>query len=246
MYDRLAQEYDRMTRFRERLQTEGVLLEPWVRDFGLTTVLDAACGTGLHSIVLAKMGVRVTGTDLSVNMLALARTHAKKQNVKVRFVRAGFGHVYRKVRGPFDAVLCLGNSLPHLRTPAELTQALRDFHHLLRPGGLLLIQLLNYERILKRKERLIGVRADKELTFVRFYDFLEEKVRFNVLTLRNNGNAIPSSLRSTELFPYRKRNLLPALKKAGFVRFGFFGSLDRKPWSSEESADLVIACRKPE
>ncbi|MFH0921464.1 MAG: class I SAM-dependent methyltransferase [Fibrobacterota bacterium] len=245
MYDRLAEDYDRMTRFEERLKTEGALLAPWVKGETRWNILDAACGTGLHSIVLAGMGKKVTGADRSKGMLARARCHAKKQGAHVRFVCADFGNLREKATGPFDTVICLGNSLPHLLTDAALSKTLRDFHHVLKPGGLLLLQLINYDRVLKEKTRLVGMRHDRELTFIRMYDFLEKNVRFNVLTLREKSGRTMPEIRSTELHPWRQRELLTALKTAGFVQPEIFGGLDRKLFSASESTDLVIACRKP-
>ncbi|MDP3443326.1 MAG: class I SAM-dependent methyltransferase, partial [Ignavibacteria bacterium] len=48
-------------------------------------ILDIGCGTGRHSIELAKRGYDVTGIDLSESMLAKARLNATDQNVKVNF-----------------------------------------------------------------------------------------------------------------------------------------------------------------
>ncbi|MDA1044519.1 MAG: methyltransferase domain-containing protein, partial [Verrucomicrobia bacterium] len=42
-----------------------------------TAVLDLACGTGRHAQELARMGYRVEGSDLSVDMVAVARERAK-------------------------------------------------------------------------------------------------------------------------------------------------------------------------
>jgi 2-polyprenyl-3-methyl-5-hydroxy-6-metoxy-1,4-benzoquinol methylase len=244
MYDQLADEYDRMTRFEERLKSEGALLAPWVGSSVIKTVLDAGCGTGLHSIVLAGMGKNITGADLSAKLLARARLHAKEQGVRVRFVRAGFGAIREKADGPFDAVLCLGNSLPHLLTAGALISALRDFHRVLKPGGLLLLQLINYDHVLKEKAQLVGVRHDRELTFIRTYDFLAKNVRFNILTLRKKGDRTLPKLRSTELHPWQRRELLTALKKAGFMGPDVFGGLDKKLFSAKESTDIVIVCKR--
>ena len=48
-------------------------------------ILDIGCGTGRHSIELAKRGYPVTGIDLSESMLKKAEENAKRENVKVTF-----------------------------------------------------------------------------------------------------------------------------------------------------------------
>ncbi len=51
-------------------------------------ILDIGCGTGRHSIELARRGYTVTGIDLSESMLAKAGQKAKQANVKVEFVQS--------------------------------------------------------------------------------------------------------------------------------------------------------------
>ena len=51
-------------------------------------ILDIGCGTGRHSIELAKRGYYVVGIDLSVNMLDKARCNAKKEKVNLQFIQA--------------------------------------------------------------------------------------------------------------------------------------------------------------
>jgi len=49
------------------------------------TILDVGCGTGGHSIILAKRGYRVTGIDPSEVMINLAEEKASKNNVDIDF-----------------------------------------------------------------------------------------------------------------------------------------------------------------
>lgn len=68
-------------------------------------ILDIGCGTGRHSIELAKRGYNVTGIDLSNSMLKKAKENAKKQNVRVVFEK----HDARKLlfNSEFDIVIML-------------------------------------------------------------------------------------------------------------------------------------------
>jgi len=70
-----------------------------------SSILDMGCGTGRHSIELAKKGFKVTGVDISSGMLAEARKAARKARVKVSWVRADASVFRSKTR--FDAALCL-------------------------------------------------------------------------------------------------------------------------------------------
>jgi 2-polyprenyl-3-methyl-5-hydroxy-6-metoxy-1,4-benzoquinol methylase len=68
-------------------------------------ILDIGCGTGRHSIELAKRGYQVTGVDLSDSMLQKAKQNAKKHQVQVNFEK----HDARKLpfTSKFDIILML-------------------------------------------------------------------------------------------------------------------------------------------
>ena len=52
-----------------------------------SAILDVGCGTGRHSIELAKRGYAMTGLDLSAEMLAIAEKTAQAQGVEVEWVQ---------------------------------------------------------------------------------------------------------------------------------------------------------------
>jgi SAM-dependent methyltransferase len=72
-------------------------------------------------------------------MVSLADANAKAAGEKVTFQTAGFGNISASFGQPgqFDAVLCLGNSLPHVDSNEDLQKALRDFNQLLQPAACL-------------------------------------------------------------------------------------------------------------
>jgi ubiquinone/menaquinone biosynthesis C-methylase UbiE len=69
------------------------------------SVLDVGCGTGRHSIELAKRGYTVTGLDLSAEMLAKAAAKAEAENVKVEWVHSDATQFAFPEK--FDAAICL-------------------------------------------------------------------------------------------------------------------------------------------
>jgi SAM-dependent methyltransferase len=97
-------------------------------------ILDVPCGSGRHSLELARRGHRVTGVDLSAEAIGHARRVAA--GLDVEFVCADMREIPRD--NGFDAVVCLGNSFGYL----EL-DGLRDFAAALagavRPGGGLVV-----------------------------------------------------------------------------------------------------------
>ncbi|MGC8787351.1 MAG: class I SAM-dependent methyltransferase, partial [Anaerolineae bacterium] len=175
MYDELSSDYDRFVNWSARLALELPFIIQELRRVEARRVLDAACGTGMHAIALAQQGYDVVGADLSPRMIEQACANAAAAGTAVHFVVAGFGELCTKVGDNFDALLCLGNSLPHLLSPASLEAALADFAACLRNGGLLLIQNRNFDRVLAQRERWQEPQYHREgeweWLFLRFYDF---------------------------------------------------------------------------
>ena len=96
-------------------------------------ILDVGTGTGYFAILLAARGHRLTGIDLTEAMLAEAETAAEKAGVRPRFLRMDAQETSFAAES-FDAVVTrnLTWTLP------DPEKAYREWHRLLRKGGVLL------------------------------------------------------------------------------------------------------------
>jgi glycine/sarcosine N-methyltransferase len=256
MYDAFSEDYDRFVNWRERLAVEMPFIERLLHDTqdkigDSLRILDAACGTGMHAIALAQRGFAASGADFSPDMIERARANATAAKVRVRFEVAGFGKLAQNFgQGGFDALLCLGNSLPHLLTGAELSETLADFAACLRPGGLLLMQNRNFDAILSRRERWMEPQSHFEgeiqRVFLRFYDFdTDGLLTFNLITLRQEGSSPwTQQVTTTRLRPMKQANLVRGLEAGGFEDIACYGSMADTPFDSDSSGNLVIVARR--
>jgi glycine/sarcosine N-methyltransferase len=251
MYDILSSDYDRFVDWKSRLAIELPFIIEKLHDFNARVVLDAATGTGMHAIALAQHGYQASGADISRGMVDRAHMNANSAGVTVQFEIAGFGALAQTFgSGSFDAVLCLGNSLPHLLSRPDLDQALIDFAACLKPGGLLLIQNRNFDAVIANHDRWMEPQSHTdgqiEWIFQRFYDFEPDgMLTFNMVTLKRGKqghwtqDAVASRLR-----PIMKDELLLSLSKAGFVSLIPFGNMAGEPFDPESSSNLVILAKK--
>jgi SAM-dependent methyltransferase len=101
-------------------------------------LLDVGCGWGRHSLLLAAYGLRVTGIDLSHELLTLAHYGARRRGLAVHWVEADIADM--PLRGPFDAIaqFC-GNFMTWFTDRERTLEALWSMTSLLRPGGRLLL-----------------------------------------------------------------------------------------------------------
>ncbi len=254
MYDAFSDDYDRFVNWPNRLAFELPFLEQRLQASGARRVLDAACGTGQHAVALAQRGYAAAGADLSAPMIAHARQVAAAAGVAIPFQAVGFGQLAPAFAAsplfPFDALLCLGNSLPHLLTAPLLTAALEDFAACLRPGGLLILQNRNFDSLAASRERWMEPQAHREgqteRIFLRFYDYEPDGlINFNILTLKRQGDASwQQTVSAARLRPLLQAELVQALAAAGFDQIEWFGSLAGDPFNPAASGNLVAAARK--
>jgi SAM-dependent methyltransferase len=263
MYDDFSTDYDRFVDWDGRLAAEMPFVERRLEAAGAHRVLDAACGTGRHAIALAEKGYQVVGADGSPGMIEQARANAADAGGEdVSFLVAGFGELTgtldlapgersnaQESNSKFDAVLCLGNSLPHVLTPVDLGVTLEDFGSCLHTGGLLLIQNRNFDAVLEDQDRWMGPQGhqegETEWLFLRFYDFDPDGLlTFNVLRLRRErGDDWNQEVSSTRLWPLTQHELVPAVRGAGFGNIRLYGDMRGAPFDPEASPNLVVAAR---
>src|SRR6266487_7144142 len=118
------------------------LIEQAFSRFGsaeIRSVVDWGCGTGNHSISLAKRGYSVTGVDGSADMVRLARRKSMENGVNINWIEADVR--VGEVGGPFDAGLFMFAVLGYLSSNEDLLAALCNARRHIRKGGLLVFDV---------------------------------------------------------------------------------------------------------
>ncbi|HPY32933.1 MAG TPA: methyltransferase domain-containing protein [Anaerolineaceae bacterium] len=255
MYDKLAMHYDHFVDWKSRLAFEMPFIQEQLAllpgEPENLKLMDTASGTGQHAIALARLGYQVSASDLYPQMLNIANTNALAADVNIRLKTAGFGNIAEAFPGEsFDAVLCLGNSLPHVKSLADLQHTLQDFAALMAPNALLLLQQRNFDAVMRARNRFMEPQsqqtADQEWLFFRFYDFEPNgTIQFSILTLtRKPGSRWETSLTSTHLLPILFADMQNALEMAGFEQLRFYGNLKGEAFDPAQSGDLIVVARK--
>ena len=252
MYDSLSSDYDRFVNWQNRLSIELPFILEHINAVNARSILDAATGTGMHAITLAQLGYKSAGADLSVGMVERARTNAISAGVQVQFEIAGFGSLAKVFEAhSFDALLCLGNSLPHLLSAAKLEACMHDFITCLRPGGILIIQNRNFDAILAGHERWMEPQSHTEgqtdWIFQRFYDFDPDGLlSFNMVTLKRTAPGDwTQKVVSSRLRPLLEEDLTSALSEAGFGGLAAYGNMAGGTFDRKTSSNLVLLARSP-
>ncbi len=243
-YNMLVNEYDRMTRFTIRLEAQRSTITELIDRFDVHKAIELACGTGLYSILLAQEGVDVHGADISPEMVDQARRNAAELGLDIPFSTADMLDLPHSLPAANDTVLCLGNSIPHIPT-AKLANAMQSISQLLTPGGHVILQLLNYERVLSQHDRFISANRHDDTELVRFYDFVGGTLRFNILTMRwQKEKVVEHKLNTTTLYSHCFSDFQEAMAQAGLTDTRAFGDLKFNAFDPETSRDLVVVATR--
>lgn len=208
-------------------------------------LLDLGCATGGHALALAEAGWTAVGLEPSSTMLAAAKAKARLAppgTGKPEFLRGGMLDLDRLFeRGKFALVLCLGNTLPHLDGPPELERFLLQSRRILEPGGRMVIQLLNYRRILeKRPESLPDIRIGS-VDFKRAYRYRKDGLIDFQTSLKDGVTRSDV----TTLFPFLPGEVRGALTGAGFALGDSLGSWSGSPFDERNDAFIILDARAP-
>lgn len=112
-------------------------------------ILDAGCGSGIYSFMLAKDGWKVISADYSLNMIKVTKDKLKSgNNSEPRLVVTDVNTLPVKSNA-VNYIVCFG-VLQHLYD-AEL--AIKEFARILPEGGMLLINAPNKKFLVKRAQK---------------------------------------------------------------------------------------------
>lgn len=128
LYDELMKDapYSEWVQFvKSRLETFGVK--------GVD-LLDLACGTGELSVRFAKEGFKVSGVDLSSDMLAVAQAKAEAEGLKIPFYEQNMVNLEGQAEFQIITIFC--DSLNYLETEEEVRQTFNQVYQHLANDGL--------------------------------------------------------------------------------------------------------------
>lgn len=103
------------------------------------TVLDVGCGGGLLSEAMAGAGAHVTGIDMAVPSLVVAKAHAEHGGLRIDYRQSTAEDWVHGHSGAYDVVTCM-ELVEHVPDPRLLVHTCAE---LVRPGGHLFFSTVN-------------------------------------------------------------------------------------------------------
>lgn len=186
-------------------------------------ILDCACGIGTQAIGLALNGYQVHGTDLSPEAIEQARHNAESFGITMTFGVADFRHLEELVAGTFDAVICCDNSIAHLHTDADLARAFQSMSSKIDPGGLLLVSLRDYDRLVQERPRsYTPTVADRDFgrsIMFQIWDWSDDgkSYRLSHFTLKQAGEGWETICAISHLRAWQRAEIMAALAQTDLI-----------------------------
>ena len=226
-YDKMAADYQPIsTGWAGSSERQGEVIERLVK-FALKApgpfrILDCSCGVGTQAFGLALRGHSVIGTDISPGAIQKAEAGKAKNGLPVEFLVSDMRSL-EEVKGPFDAVVSFDNSMAHLTTDADLAFALSSVLSMLRPGGVFLASLRDYDAL--RVERPTGTMPRRivdsfgERVYAQTWDWTEDGRSYDLrlFVLKRSGENWTARPLETRMRAYTRGEIATELEKTGFA-----------------------------
>ena len=185
------------------------------------SLLDVSIGSGNVTLPLAALGIELHGSDLSENMLESCRKKAAGNGYDIELMHSDFRDLNCWKDRLFDCVASTGNSLPHVDNNDFFT-ALEQMDSLVKAGGYLYLDIRNWDRILRERNRFYLYHpmfdGDTRINVVQVWDYLgDTEMTFHLLYAFEKDNKIFQKEQFDEqYYPIRRDTVLGKLKKLGY------------------------------
>lgn len=217
-----------------------------------STLLDVGCGTGSLALNMAESFGTVVGIDPDTEMLEKANIKALQFKMdrhrelehlgKWVFLSKGMEDLSTEFAPEsFDVVLCLGNTLVHLPDREAVVSFLLEAFKILKPGGRLIIQVINYDRIFAQQLPGLPTIENDLIKFERSYTYPDhpESVNFiTKLTVKETSEVIENEV---PLLALRPDKLLAFLHTSGFQDLQTYGNFKGDPFTPDSQPFIVSA-----
>jgi SAM-dependent methyltransferase len=244
LFQNFATSYDKQP-FVAGTMGEADFIESEIGKDKSRSILDVGCGTGRHSIELAKRGYRVTGIDLSEAQLAKAVYKAKDAGVEAEFIRADARNFSFERKFGLAIMICEG-AFPLMETDEMNFEILKCCANALDEKGKFIFTTLNGLFPL--------FHSVKDLVNSGSEGFRDNDNQFDLMTFRDKSvfdftddDGLSHTLEATERY-YVPSEITWLLKSLGFKKIDIYaaklGEFAREHKLSTEDYEMLVIAEK--
>lgn len=203
----------------------------FLKSYADGAALDIGCATGAYVKRFHEEGFDAAGIEYVPELIKY------QKDISVGDMRK----LPAALNGRFSLVYCIGNTLAHCTDTKDAENILTGFAKTLKKGGRCIIQILNYDKILKNRPSELPLIQTDTVSFIREYGYTDHAVTFKG-TLNAGGE---SSSSAVQLYPLTLSELKAAAEKAGFTKAEVYGSFTKEPYDEKSSFPLIAVFGLP-
>jgi SAM-dependent methyltransferase len=237
----LADHYSRMFGdFEAKVSEQRALLERLgvTVGAGAATAVDLGCGSGFQSVALARLGFQVLAIDFSRPLLA--ELTDRVSGLPVEAIAGDIREVARLVSTTVDLAVCMGDTLLHLESDADLARVFDGVAARLVVGGRFVLTFRDLSRELRELDRVIPVHASDELVMACFLEYEPTTVRVHDLIWARQRDGWRFRKGA-----YRKLRLAPQTVTTALERAGFEVERHQAPGGMVALVGIAVSPRRP-
>jgi len=183
----------------------------FVGDVSGRSMLDAGCGEGRNTRILAMLGARMIGVDVSGRMIEYARQREQETGLGIRYEHTSYSDLSCFADASFDRVV----SFMALMDGPGYEGALAEIHRVLRPGGDLCFSILHPCFMTRGFGWILSDQGEKiKLTTSHYFDDQSWVEEWKFTAARDMEDIAPFAIPS---FPRTLSYYVNGLIQAGFV-----------------------------
>ena len=184
-------------------------------------ILDCACGIGTQTLGLAQRGHTLMGIDLSGAAISRAKREAGLRNLSIQFEVADMRSLSSIPETGFDVVVAADNALPHLLDDQDLARAVQQIAGKVRPGGLFLASIRDYDRLIVERPTVqgpafYGCELDRRIVHQVWDWIAEDRYRLHMYITARQGQEWRARHFMGEYRALLRRELTGVLTETGF------------------------------
>ena len=208
-----------------------------------TKLADFGCGPGLYTTPLAETGAKVTGIDFNKVAIDHAKKVAQVKNLDIKYIVADY--LKFETEEQFDLIIMIFTDYCVL-SPEQRKVLLSKFRTMLKPNGLLFLDVQSIEAFNKVEEKAIYEKnqlfgfwsPDDYYGFVNTHKYDEEKVsldRYTIIEENRQRNVY-------NWFQYfSQESLTKEFEQNGFIVNEFYSDVAGKSFDQETNEFAVVA-----
>lgn len=204
-----------------------------------SNILDLCCGTGRHSIQLAKLGYQVTGLDISSNFLKTAKEKSIKSGVQIAWINKDMRDI--PFKNTFDLIFIMFGAWGFFEEDDENFVVFQAINHALKMNGHFILDFFNRDWILHHfqpthwAERETGFYLEK-----RHFDDNLGRLNTESIFIKQDGSI---KKWETSIRAFTLQEIKAMLKQAGFNVHSVYGNINKQPFGLNSPRMLLHAIK---